>query len=182
MGTPMSRRSRADAAFSVYIDLGPARSLARLRDHLRANPALVGARRAPSLRTLESWSARDRWSDRVLEIERRALEEEEHAHVERVKQHRERLHQEGRFLQQRGIAWLRDKHAGDVGAGEAIKAISEGFRIEALGLGEATDRISIEARYERTFEGLTDDELKRLVDGLRRAAGPGADGAGAPPS
>ncbi len=174
----MSRRSRSDAAFSVYLDLGPVRSLASLRDALKADPALVGGRRAPSLRTLESWSALDRWSERVLELERQAREDEDRAHVERVKQHRARLRQEGMFLQQRGIAWLRDKDADGVRAGEAVRAIAEGFRIEALGLGEVTDRVAIDEGYGDVFDRLSDAELKRLVEILRAPPAEGALGAG----
>ena len=85
------------------------------------------------------------------------IAKKERAHVERVHSYRERLRQEGLLLQQKGIAWLQTADGAKVG--EAVRAIGEGFRLEALGLGEATDRVALEATYDDTFERLSDDEL-----------------------
>ena len=94
-----------------------------------------------------------------------------------MKQHRERLRQEGLLLQQRGIEWLKDKRTNDVTAHEAIRAIDAGFKLEALALGEATERISMEVDDER-IQRLTDEELELLIRHARQAQRGGAEGEG----
>lgn len=170
----MSAASRQEHAFTTYVELGPNRNLRLLEETLRANRG--GARRAPSLRTLEGWSAHYGWQERLIEIERRAREEQEQQHVGWVQQHRERLRQEGLLLQQKGIEWLTGKLDKDVSAGEAIRAVDAGFKLEALALGEATTRIAIDEEDER-LKGLNDDELKLLIRQVRAhraASGPAA--------
>src|SRR3989337_2547556 len=173
----MSASSRQEFAFAAYLAMGPDRSLAQLTRLLRADPGRARLRRAPSLRTLEQWSVRYRWQDRIAEIDRRAREEAERQHLDWVKQHRERLRQEGLLLQQRGIEWLKDKRTNDVTAHEAIKAIDAGFKLEALALGEATERISMEVDDER-IQRLTDEEIELLIRHARQAQRGGAMGEG----
>lgn len=177
----MGASSRQEQAFGVYLELGPDRSLAALAAALKKGLARPGMKRAASLRTLEQWSVRFRWQERIAEVERKAREEVERQQVEWVKQHRERLRQEGLLLQQRGIEWLRTKGAGDVKAHEAIRAIDTGFKLEALALGEATERISMEVDDER-LERLSDEELELLIRQAREAqrSGPAPEGE-APP-
>jgi hypothetical protein len=153
--------SRPELAFEVYLDLGPDRSLVRLRGALRGR-----LRQTPTLRTLESWSSRYSWQARLIEIERKAREASELEHVEWVREHRDRLRKEGLLLQQRGLEWLRQQEPGAVRAGDAIRAIESGFRLEALALGEVTERIGVEDHDER-IERLTDDELARLINAAR---------------
>ena len=164
----MSASSRQQRAFAVYLSLGPDRSLAELAAVLRADPGRAGLRRAPSLRTLEDWSARYRWQERIAGIDRQAREEAEREHLEWVKQHRERLRQEGLLLQQRGIEWLKNKQTDEVTAHEAIRAIDTGFKLEALALGEATQRIAVEDDDER-LQRLSDEELELLIRHAREA-------------
>ena len=95
--------------------------------------------------------------------------------MEWVKQYRERLRQEGLLLQRRGLEWLRTKGAGDVKAHEAIRAIDTGFKLEALALGEATERISMEVDDER-IQRLSDEELELLIRHARQAQSGGAEG------
>jgi hypothetical protein len=169
--------SRQERAFAVYLALGPSRSLAELATVLRTDPNRAGLRRAPSLRTLEDWSARYRWQERIAEIDRHAREEAEREHLGWVKQHRERLRQEGLLLQQRGVEWLKDKRTDDVTAHEAIRAIDTGFRLEAVAVGEATQRIVVEEDDER-LQRLSDEELELLIRHARQAQSGGAQGEG----
>jgi hypothetical protein len=177
----MSASSRQERAFAVYLGLGPDRSLVELAAVLRADPSRAGLRRAPSLRTLEDWSARYRWQERIAQIDRQAREEAEREHLEWVKQHRERLRQEGLLLQQRGIEWLRNKQTDEVTAHEAIRAIDTGFKLEALALGEATQRIVVEDDDER-LQRLSDEELELLIRHAREAQSGSAPREGEAPS
>lgn len=177
----MPASSRQERAFTVYLGLGPGRSLAELAAVLRADPSRAGLRRAPSLRTLEDWSARCRWQERIAQIDRQAREEAEREHLGWVKQHQERLRQEGLLLQQRGIEWLRNKQTDEVTAHEAIRAIDTGFKLEALALGEATQRIAVEDDDER-LRRLSDEELELLIRHAREAQSGSAPREGEAPS
>lgn len=172
----MSSQSRAEAAFDEYLALGPERSLALLQQRLRQQ-----FRRPPTLRTLENWSTRFGWQARLRELEREARERQAREHVEWVQQHRERLRNEGLFLQQRGLEWLREKQPNDVSASESVRAIEAGFRLEALALGEATERISVEEPDDR-IERLSDDELERLIAAAREREAGGPEGTQPPPA
>jgi hypothetical protein len=163
----MGASARQEKAFVAYLDLGASRSLSELARALQHDPTRTGLR-GPSLRTLEGWSVRFRWQERLADIERKARLELEHEHVKRVKQHRERLRQEGLLLQQRGSEWLEGMNPEDVKANEAIKAIDTGFKLEALALGEATERIGLEAEDER-LERFSDEELELLIQQAREA-------------
>jgi hypothetical protein len=173
----MSASSRQERAFAAYLGLGPGRSLAELAAVLRTDPSRAGLRRAPSVRTLEDWSVRFQWQGRIAGIDRQAREEAEREHLEWVKQHRERLRQEGLLLQQRGIEWLKNKQTDEVTAHEAIRAIDTGFKLEALALGEATQRIAVENEDER-LEQLSDEELELIIRYARKAQSGSTQGEG----
>lgn len=173
----MSAASRQRAAFSAYLGMGPARSLRKLQSALASEPKAYGMKRAPSIRTLESWSTRFRWTPEVDRIEREAQAEEARQHVEHVKSYQARLRQEGLLLQNKGVAWLASKEVEDVRVADAIRAIAEGFRLEALGLGEVTERIAIEEDYGHVIQKLDDDELEGLLSLLRPARRTTPDGA-----
>ena len=178
----MASPGKSDLAFDTYLNQGAQRSLRGTQREIASNPERYDFKRAPSLRTLENWSARHRWPDRIAKLEHQAQIEEEREQVERIKGYRARLRQEGLVLQQRGLVWLQDKEADDVKANEAIKAIVEGFRLEALGLGDATERVAVEGDYAHVLERLTDDELERLIETLRSGSGPGPAGASPSPT
>lgn len=168
--------TRVDEAFEVYLSLGPSRSLVLVAETLRSR-----FRRAPSLRTIESWSARYGWQARLVELERRAREQSEAEHIQWVRDHRGRLRQEGLALQKKGLEWLRAKEHVDVNAGDSIRAIEAGFRLEALALGEATERIALEETDDR-IERLTDEELAGLIDAARARDRGSPSGAGPTPA
>ena len=178
----MAASARQERAFGLYLKLGPDRSLAELARLLRADPDSAGLRRAPTLRTLENWSARYGWQERIAGIERKAREEEDRRRVEWVKQHRERLRQEGLLLQQRGIGWLKEKETAEVSASEAIRAIDTGFKLEALSLGEVTQRIALEEDDDDRLRRLSDEDLDLLIRQARAAQPGSSPGEGEAPS
>ena len=178
----MTTSSRQERAFDLYLKIGPDRSLTELIRLIRADPGRAGLRRVPTLRTLESWSARYGWQKRIAELEREERAEAERQHLEWVQQHRERLRQEGLLLQQRGVQWLQEKTAGQVSASEAVRAIDTGFKLEALSLGEATQRISIEEEEDDRLQQLSDEDLEFLIRQARAAQSGGTAGEGEAPS
>lgn len=140
---------------------------------LRTDPGRADLRRAPSLRTLEDWSVRFGWQSRISGIDRRAREDAERQNLEWVQQYRERLRQEGLLLQKRGVDWLKNKDTDDVKASEAIRAIEAGFKLEALALGEATERVAMEAGDDR-LQQLSDEELELVIRHARQAQSGGS--------
>ena len=165
----MSASSRQERAFDVYLSLGPDRSLAELAAVLRADPHRAGLRRAPSLRTVEGWSAGRKWQDRIADIDRQAREEADRQHIAWVSEHRERLRQEGLLLQQRGIEWLEAKDGYEVKANEAIRAIEAGFKLEALAHPRAQRRPLHGARRQHTAVTLAVAVLERPLHHVRYA-------------
>jgi hypothetical protein len=178
----MAASARQERAFDLYLKLGPDRSLAELARSLRADPGRAGLNRAPTLRTLENWSTQYGWQKRVAEVARREREEAEKQHLEWIKQHRERLRQEGLLLQQRGIGWLKEKETAEVSASEAIRAIDTGFKLEALSLGEATQRIAIDEEDDDRLRRLSDEDLDLLIRQARAAQPGSSPGEGEAPS
>jgi hypothetical protein len=174
----MTTSSRQERAFDLYLKIGPDRSLTELVRLIRADPGRAGLRRAPTLRTLESWSTRYGWQKRIAELERKEREEAERQHLEWVQQHRERLRQEGLLLQQRGVQWLQEKTAREVSASEAVRAIDTGFKLEALSLGEATERITVEEEQDERLQQLSDEQLELIIRYARQAVSGSAKGEG----
>jgi len=66
MSTASSSTQRSQLLFAFYFELGPERSLASLVDHLTT----LGIHF--SLSTLKRYSSRDRWAERVMELDARA--------------------------------------------------------------------------------------------------------------
>jgi hypothetical protein len=175
----MSRRARSDRAFNVYYGLGASRSLARALEVIASDPPWYGFERAPSLRSLEGWSARDGWVRRAADLDREARERERQALVEQAAAMRERQRTEGLFFQQLGIRALTARNAEEVRAADAMRLVLEGFRLEERGIGDPDPERSVEERLAAPLEGLSDDELHRLVERLRRDTAGGPDRAGA---
>lgn len=175
----MSRRTRSDRAFNVYYELGGSRSLSKTREVIASDPPWYGFDRAPSLRSLEGWSARDDWVGRAAELDREAREQQRQKLVDQAAAMRERERTEGLFFQQLGIRALTARDANQVRATDAIRLVLEGFRLEERGIGELGPERPIEERLAAPLEGLSDDELHRLVERLRRDSARGTDGPGA---
>lgn len=159
----MPESTRHREAFDRYYRLGPHRSLALLADALRASDA-----DAPSLRSLEEWSSRYQWQDRITDIERHAREAENEARIAEIREMQERHAKEGLLLQQRGAEWLTGLAAEAVSAEAAIRALVEGVKLERLARGDVTERTEVQQGGDPRLERLTDDEFAQL---LRMATG-----------
>lgn len=165
----MTETTRHRQAFDVYWHLGSARSIERLREALREHG------RPPSLRTLYEWSRSFHWQRRLLDLERRAREADDAGRVAAIREMAERQAKEALLLQQQGTSWLTTIDPQQVSADAAIRAIVEGARLERLVRGEPTDRQQIQGSWNHRLEGLTDDELERLIsstDGSVAGVGP----------
>ncbi len=146
-------------AFDVYYRLGLSRSLRSLHAALSAEDGP-----SPSLRTLEDWSTRFHWQDRIADLERQARQAEDEARIAAVHEMQDRHAGEALLLQQKGTEWLLEFGAGDVSAEAAIRAIAEGAKLERLARGELPARTENDDSPDPRLERLTDEELERLID------------------
>jgi hypothetical protein len=166
----MQETTRHREAFNAYWSMGAERSIEKL------HATWKGRARAPSLRTLYEWSRALHWQDRILEMERAAREQDRLAHVEALHEMNERHRKEGLALQQRALERFGAMAPGDMKATDAIRALTEGVRLERLAAGAPTERIQQEGEIHGTVElrGFSNQELRRLAElAERRAAGTG---------
>ena len=165
----MRETTRHRKAFDRYWRLGADRSLERLHAELEAEG------RAPTLRTLYEWSRQLHWQGRISDLEREARQAEDAARVAAIREMQERQAREGLLLQQRGAEWLAGLGAEDASAEAAIRAITEGAKLERLARGEATERTESVDHTAEQLREVTDDELERfigLAEGTVEGAGP----------
>jgi len=160
----MRETTRHRLAFNLYVELGNQRSLETLHARLANNGAQQGSRRPPSHRTLYRWSAALHWQDRLIDLEREARRRDAEAQVVALREMKERHAREGVALQHKGIQRLQALATDELAAADAIRAISEGVRIERLALGEVTDRTQVERSEEDVLKGFSIAELRALAE------------------
>lgn len=173
----MAEQTRHRLAFDHYVRLGAGRSLEALHAALLDDPSLIGLRKAPTRSTVDLWSSRFHWQDRLHDLERQARARDDEALVVSLKEMNARHGKEGVALQQKGIARLSSLALDEISAADAVRAIVEGVRIERLASGAATEHVRQEGTQlygHISLDRFSDEELRRLVD----AAEHGAAGAG----
>ena len=93
--------------------------------------------------------------------------------------HGARRAREGLLMRQKGARRLSELAQDDVNAGDAIRAVIEGARLERLARGEPTEHIRNTEDRDPQLERLNDEELERLI---RNFAEVGAGKGGKPPN
>ena len=172
----MKESTRHRRAFDRYARLGGGRSLEALHDAIDDDPSQVGLSRAPTLRTLESWSAAFHWQDRMRELEREAAARDQEDLLERLREMNERHAREGLALQQKGVERLHQLPPEEMDASDAIRSLVEGVRMERLARDAPTENVREEAWIHGSIDltSFTEEELRILVATAER----GATGAG----
>ncbi len=161
----MPESTRHRRAFDRYFRLGSQRSLALLHEVLKTETG-----KAPAQRTLEEWSQRYQWQDRIAETERLAREADDEERIAAVREMQERQAREALLLQQKGAKWITTVDDAGVSAEAAIRAIVEGARLERLVRGEVTERTEIQGG-DPGLGRFTDEELERLAIRLEADVG-----------
>jgi hypothetical protein len=160
--------SREELGFEAYLAMGPERSLAKLADAIRKDPASYGFTAPPSRRTLEYWSRNYIWQRRIFDVDGRAREEAQKQYLQWAKEHRERLHESGLLLQDRGLAWLRERNDDGMKVSDAIAAIYTGLKLDALAFAEPNQKIALD---DESLQRLSSSELDSLIRLLEKARG-----------
>lgn len=167
----MSERTQHRRAFDLYLRIGAERSIAELQELIADDPALIGMSRAPTLRTLESWSAKFNWQDRIRGFERKAAAQDRDDQVQVIREMNERHAKEGVAIQQKGVERLQTLPAEEMTGADAVRSIVEGARLERMARGGA-DIPREGADDDIDLSTFTEEELRRLAQlGDRRATG-----------
>lgn len=126
--------ARAFAAFQVYRDLGPGRSLDEVARRLHRGPG-EGQKRARTGR-ISDWSSQWRWVERARawddELDRVACAEQARAVKEMNRRHAEEAVQ----YQAKALARLGKMMPEELSAADALKYFVEAVKIERLARGE----------------------------------------------
>jgi len=140
-------------AFQIYRDLGPARTLEKVRIKL-----------GKSSRILETWSSRYHWVDRCAEyddhMDRQALVEQEE---ERKKLAREHLIL-AKLLQQKAFTRLKDIDPAKISPAQIPNYLQTAVTIGRLAIGEPTEKVD----HAGTSRIIIVDDIPRKAEEKKR--------------
>lgn len=137
----MSARIPAAEAFEFYVGLGPDRSYQRVADEFGV-----------SKRAITKLAGRERWQERVLELERQAREGAEQRALESLEGMNLRHLKSLKIIQGKALEALRSMPLAT--AMEAVRALELAIRQERLIRGEPSERtaVSVEEVIRREYE------------------------------
>ena len=117
-------------AFDYYFSLGPQRSY-----------QTVAEKYGSSKRAVTALAKRERWQERIQDLERKAREASDKKKLESLEERNERHLTALRFIQARAVEALKKMPIED--AMDAVRAYNMSLRDERVILGDPTDRTSI---------------------------------------
>jgi hypothetical protein len=148
----LGETSKAYAAFCVYRDLGPQRSLEAVRKEFAKNGKRI------SIKFLGRWSAKYRWVERAAAyddyLDRRRREEKERAILDMAERHA----REAVALQQKALARLRELDPAELSPRDVLNYLVEAMKLERLSRGEPTEIGKQEVMLPALVEVVTDEK------------------------
>ena len=184
MWDPMPGESaKAYAAFCLYRDLGPRRTLDEASRWYHAPPGqadnrATSARRSRASGTVRAWAERWHWGARALAWDEELERVKTTAQRAAVQEMAERHAKEAMMLQGKAVERLRQLQPQELKPRDTLAFLIEAAKLERLARGEPTERVAEEHHFPDVKE-LTDDELARIV--ASRPDLPGSPGV-APPT
>lgn len=144
----MARKTLIRKAFEIYFGLSDRRSLTKLQEALMVEGHRV------ALRTLEYWSVKYRWQERIADFEREAEQADRAVHIEEIRAMRKRQEHEGQYLQQRGFQALEKTPDEQIPPRVAVSMLQQGAKLEreARGLTSQRDTAKSAAPEQRPHE------------------------------
>ena len=146
----MNRKIPHDA-FTYYWSLGPERSYQAIADHFGV-----------SKRAVTKVAGRENWSQRIMEIEKKAHEKTDEKLAESLDEMNARHIQVCKLIQRKSLEALKSMPLSS--AIEAVRSLDISIKQERLARGEPTDRTAINVEdvirreYERWMVGEDNDE------------------------
>jgi Mg-chelatase subunit ChlI len=122
--------SKAYAAFTIYRDMGPERSIALVAEECRKNISLMNR-----------WSQRHQWVSRVHDYEAHLEKVAQASREKEIADMRKRHVTLGMALQSKAAEKLKALDGKNMKVPDAIKALAEGTKLERLARGEPTETI-----------------------------------------
>lgn len=164
--------SKAYAAFAIYRDLGPRRSVdeasrAYHRPTPQAATSTATRRRRGASGQVRLWAERWNWSARARAWDQELERVKTSKQVAAVEEMAERHAKEALMLQNKAVERLRQLRPEELKPRETLDFLIEAAKLERLARGEPTERIAEDHTFSDVKE-LSDDELARIV-----ATGPG---------
>jgi hypothetical protein len=169
--------AKAYAAFCVYRDLGPRRSLDEASRLYHAQPARDedGPTTRPKRRAsgvVRQWAERWDWTSRALAWDHEVEQGKRKKQLEAIQEMAERHAREAMLLQNKAVERLRQLRPEELGPQDTLRYLIEAAKLERLARGEPTERVAEEHRFPDVKE-LSDAELLRI---LANRPGPPAEG------
>jgi hypothetical protein len=175
--------SKAYAAFCIYRDQGPRRSLDEASRVYHSKPTQA-ANNAPSGRKREAsgqvrrWAERWHWGARARAWDQELDRVKRSKQVEAAEEMAERHAKEALMLQNKAVERLRQLRPEELKPRDTLSFLIEAAKLERLARGEPTERVA-EEHYFADVKELTDDELAGIVASGRGLPPPGSRGAAA---
>jgi hypothetical protein len=159
--------AKAYAAFCLYRDLGPHRSLDETSRQYHAQPASDEDRqpRRPKRRAsglVRRWAERWDWSGRALAWDHEVEQGKQKKQLEAIAEMAERHAREAMLLQNKAVERLRQLLPGELSPQDTLRYLIEAAKLERLARGEPTERVAEEHRFPDLKE-LSDAELLRIL-------------------
>ncbi len=186
MATPWEQlpeeSSKAYAAFCVFRDLGPRRSVEEAsRVYHRKKPQdgnKPETERHGASGQIRRWAERWNWSGRARAWDQELERVQRNQQVKAVAEMADRHAKEAMMLQNKAVERLRQLRPEELGPRETLSYLVEAAKLERLARGEPTERVAEEHHFSDVKE-LTDDELARIIAGRAGLPSPGSSGAAA---
>jgi hypothetical protein len=158
--------AKAYAAFCLYRDLGPRRSLdAASRSYHgshREGVDLLSGRLPRASGTIRRWAHCWNWQARARAWDQEAERIKQAEQRAALQEMAERHAKEALMMQNKAIERLRQLRPEELGTRETLAYLVEAAKLERLARGEPTERVSQEHHFDQLQE-LTDDELAEIV-------------------
>ena len=145
-----SESSKAYAAFCIYRDMGPERSIEKVQEKV--------GKKSGYLRHLYRWSSKYNWFERAKAyddyIERKKREEKERAILEMAERHAK----EAVALQQKALERLRSLDPDELSPRDVLNYLVEAIKLERLSRGEPTEIGKQEVTLPAIVEVVADEK------------------------
>jgi hypothetical protein len=179
--------AKAYAAFCLYRDQGPRRSLDEASRLYHSQPPMAAkappaGRRRRASGQIRLWAQRWNWSARAWAWDQELARVKTSQRLAAAEEMDERHVREAMLLQNKAVERLRQLRPEELKPRETVTFLVEAAKLERLARGEPTERVAEEHHFPETKD-LSDDELARILASRPDIVLPGGPGAApAPPS
>ena len=139
--------SKAFAAFTVYRNLGPTRSVAKVSQILPET-----GKQSVSLRWLEEWSSRYAWRRRAMAWDDFVEAAAQRAELDAIVEMRRRHARNAQKIQEKALEKLEGLDLDEMSARDVLRYLVQGSQMERLSLGEPTEIVNETATIHHEAE------------------------------